>query len=54
MFGSKEASEDKLKKMVKRKMGQIKKTVSGFGQDNAGSACKSLLQLREMMVLLIF
>ena len=23
-------------------MGQIKKTVSGFGQDNAGSACKSL------------
>ena len=44
MFGSKEASEDKLKK---RKMGQIKKTVSGFGQDNAGSACKSLCSFEK-------
>lgn len=50
MFGLKEASEDKLKKMVekgKRKMGQIKKTVSGFGQDNAGSACKSLCSFEK-------
>lgn len=48
MFGSKEASEDKLKKTGgKRKMGQIKKTVSGFGQDNAGSACKSLCSFEK-------
>ena len=31
----------------KRKMGQIKKTVSGFGQDNAGSACKSLCSFEK-------
>ena len=36
MFGLKEASEDKLKK-----------TVSGFGQDNAGSACKSLCSFEK-------
>ena len=48
MFGSKEASEDKLKKMVEKgKWGQIKKTVSGFGQDNAGSACKSLCSFEK-------
>lgn len=47
MFGSKEASEDKLKKWWKRKMGQIKKTVSGFRQDNAGSACKSLCSFEK-------
>lgn len=48
MFGSKEASEDKLKKMVEKgKWDKLRKTVSGFGQDNAGSACKSLCSFEK-------